>query len=205
MPSLRDASISDNFFSAPVDLDASRAASSLDGSGGALSRRSSGLLERQSSAAAGVFRPSGWGADAATPSASAPATLDRRGSTDAAAAAAAAAAGGGEEAGAMRLKLQRLLHESASYDSRALLRSVPLYLPYISRTSPLYLPYISSARCALPACNPVYPRCKPTSSGCNRTSSGCNPSCRGCASRHQLAAVASRCKRCPPRCRTTRC
>ena len=69
MPSLRDVSISDNFFSSPVDLDASRAASSLDSSGGALSRRSSGLLERQSSATAGtwagVFRPSGWGADGA--------------------------------------------------------------------------------------------------------------------------------------------
>ena len=84
----------------------------------------------------------------------------------------------------MRLKLQRLLHESANYDSRALLRSVRLYLPYISPTSPPYLPYISSARCALPACNPVCPRCNPASSGCNRTSSGCNPSCRGCASRH---------------------
>ena len=39
----------------------------------------------------------------------------------------------------MRLKLQRLLHESASYDSRALLRSVRLYFPYVSTTSPLHL------------------------------------------------------------------
>ena len=133
MPSLREMSISDNFFSSPVDLDASREASSLDGSGGALSRQSSGVLERQSSAApgtwAGVFRPSGWGAEAAAAAASAPATLGAGalaplGSTDAAAAAAAAAAGNGEEAGEVQLKLQRLLHESATYDSCALLRSV---------------------------------------------------------------------------------
>ena len=143
MPSLREMSISANFFSSPVDLDASREASSLDGSGGALSRQSSGILERQSSAApgtwAGVFRPSGWGVEAAAAAAaSAPATLGAGalaplGSADAAAAAAAAAAAGnGEEAGEVQLKLQRLLHESATYDSCALLRSVrevPAALP----------------------------------------------------------------------------
>ena len=159
MPSLREMSISDNFFSSPVDLDASREASSIDGSGGVLSRQSSGVLERQSSAAAGtwagVFRPSGWGAEAAA-AASAPATLGAGagalaplGSTDAATAAAtaaaAAAAGNGEEASEVQLKLQRLLHESATYDSCALLRSVratglqlrvPRLQPHLFRLQP---------------------------------------------------------------------
>ena len=63
----------------------------------------------------------------------------------AATAAAAAAAGNGEEASEVQLKLQRLLHESATYDSCALLRSVratglqlrvPRLQPHLFRLQP---------------------------------------------------------------------